>query len=76
MIKKPGPGARVHEAPMREALARWLRDQAGQDTVEYALILAFVVLSSAALYLHNAQAISGIWSVTGNNLEAAKSAVS
>ncbi len=61
---------------MWRVLMGWLHDQAGQDTVEYALILAFVVLSSAALYLHNAQAISGIWSVTGNNLEAAKCAAS
>lgn len=61
---------------MRRVLAGFWKETAGQDVIEYALILAFVVLSSAALYLHNAQAVSGIWGVTTNNLDLAKSAAS
>lgn len=61
---------------MRQVLCGFWKDSAGQDVVEYALLLAFVVLSSAALYLHNAEAISGIWGVTSSNLGLAKSAAS
>ena len=61
---------------MRRAIARFWLETTAQDTVEFTLLLAFVVLSSAALYLHNAQAISAVWGVTSNNLELAKSAVS
>lgn len=53
-----------------------LRNQEGQDVVEYSLLLAFVVLCSAALLVHNERAVSGIWSVTADNLESARSAAS
>jgi Flp pilus assembly pilin Flp len=61
---------------MRRAIARFWAETTAQDTIEFTLLLAFVVLSSAALYLHNAKAISAVWGVTSNNLELAKSAVS
>lgn len=61
---------------MRRVFLQFWKETAGQDVVEYALVLAFVVLSSAALYLHNAQAVTGIWNVTMNRLELAKSASS
>ena len=43
----------------------FLRDETGQDLTEYALLLAFVVVASAALLLINTQAIAGIWT-SGN----------
>jgi Flp pilus assembly pilin Flp len=52
------------------------RDERGQDLVEYTLLLAFVVLSSAALFLNNGAAISSIWGVTNNNLDYAERLVS
>ncbi|MCS7316463.1 MAG: hypothetical protein RMI94_15210 [Bryobacterales bacterium] len=61
---------------MRRVLSSLWRDTTGQDVIEYSLLLAFVVLSSAALYLHNAQAISRIWGVTSENLDLARSATS
>ncbi|MGC8794345.1 MAG: hypothetical protein ACP5U2_13235 [Bryobacteraceae bacterium] len=61
---------------MMRAIAWFWADTAAQDVVEFSLLLAFVVLSSAALYLHNAQAVSGIWGITSNNLELARSAAS
>ncbi len=62
--------------PMPRLLKNLLREEKAQDAVEYSLLLAFVVLCSAALFLHNQQAINGIWSVTSDNLESAKSAAS
>jgi|YNPMSStandDraft_1061717.scaffolds.fasta_scaffold52030_2 hypothetical protein len=61
---------------MRCAIARLWAETTAQDTVEFTLLLAFVVLSSAALYLHNANAIQAVWGVTSDNLELAKSAAS
>ncbi len=57
-------------------LAGFWTETAGQDVVEYTLLLAFVVFTSAALFLHNAAAVSGIWGITSSNLELAKSAAS
>ncbi len=53
---------------MRLLVAFW-QDELGQDLVEYTLLLAFIVLASAALLLHNSVAIAHIWGTTENNLE-------
>ncbi|MGE5647499.1 MAG: Flp family type IVb pilin [Acidobacteriota bacterium] len=50
-----------------------LRREDGQDLVEYSLLLAFVVVTSAALFLYNSDAVAGIWTVTSNSLSAADS---
>jgi Flp pilus assembly pilin Flp len=39
----------------------FLRDETGQDLTEYALLLAFVVLASCALFMVNMQSVAGIW---------------
>ncbi len=57
---------------MIRVLKQLLRQQDGQDMIEYALLLAFVVLSSAALYIHNAKAVSTIWGVADNHLSEAQ----
>ncbi len=51
----------------------WLRcfvDDEGQDVHEYALLLAFVVLVTAALFLYNASSVSSIWTSAGSYLAA------
>ena len=42
----------------------FVSDERGQDLTEYSLLLAFVVLASAALLVLNAQSIVGIWTST------------
>lgn len=56
-------------------LRKLWREDDGQDLVEYTLLLAFVVITSAALLLTNQAAINTIWLVTDNNLSAARSAI-
>jgi Flp pilus assembly pilin Flp len=56
-----------------EILRRCYADESGQDVVEYTLLLAFVVICSAALLFSGQASISGIWTTTNNNLSAAKS---
>jgi Flp pilus assembly pilin Flp len=46
----------------------WLREDDGQDLVEYSLLLAFVVVTSAALFLYNSASVSAIWRTTDNAL--------
>ena len=38
-----------------------LADEQGQDLIEYTLLLAFVVLASAALFISAGGSIRGIW---------------
>jgi Flp pilus assembly pilin Flp len=54
----------------------WNEEQ-GQDLIEYTLLMAFVALASAALFIGAGGKISSIWSVTNNQLSnAAVSAAS
>ena len=39
----------------------FLRDDSGQDLIEYALLLAFVCLFSAAVFVSVGTEIKGIW---------------
>jgi Flp pilus assembly pilin Flp len=53
----------------------WIEEQ-GQDLIEYTLLMAFVALASAALFLGAGGSIKGIWSVTNSQLAAASSQAS
>lgn len=57
---------------MRHFLGSFLRDEEGQDFIEYTLLLTFVVLSSAALLIGTTDSLTTIWSATDNSLSAAK----
>jgi len=43
-------------------LKNFLKDEEGQDMVEYTLLLAFVALAAGAAYVTIGNQISGIWS--------------
>ena len=53
----------------------WSNDQ-GQDLIEYTLLMAFVALGSAVLFISAGTSISSIWSSTNAQLSAAASAAS
>ncbi len=44
-------------------------DEQGRDLIEYTLLLAFVALASAALFLGAGGSIKTIWTTTGNTLQ-------
>jgi Flp pilus assembly pilin Flp len=46
-------------------------DEEGQDLIEYTLLIAFVALASAALFIGAGGSIKGIWSTTNSQLSAA-----
>jgi Flp pilus assembly pilin Flp len=57
-------------------LRSFLADDKGQDLIEYTLLMAFVALASAALFIGAGGSIQGIWSVTNSQLAAASTQAS
>jgi Flp pilus assembly pilin Flp len=53
-----------------------LKDDSGQDLIEYTLLMAFVALASAALFIGAGGSIKGIWSSSNSQLDAANTAAS
>jgi Flp pilus assembly pilin Flp len=43
-------------------------DEQGQDLIEYTLLMAFVALASAALFIGAGGSIKGIWMTSNNQL--------
>jgi Flp pilus assembly pilin Flp len=56
---------------MRNTMKRlWLNEE-GQDLIEYTLLMAFVALASAALFINSGASVSAIWSVSNTQLSTA-----
>jgi len=61
---------------MLNVMKRLWQDEQGQDLIEYTLLMAFVALASAALFISSGTSISQIWSDTNTNLSTAASTAS
>ena len=61
---------------MTKVIANFLQDEQGQDLIEYTLLLAFVCLASAALFISAGGSVSGIWSATNSQLAVANTSAS
>jgi Flp pilus assembly pilin Flp len=59
-----------------DLLKRFSREDTGQDLIEYTLLMAFVALASAALFIGAGNSIKGIWVTTNSKLAAANTSVS
>jgi Flp pilus assembly pilin Flp len=60
---------------MRLVKSFW-QDQDGQDLIEYTLLMAFVALASAALFIGAGSSIKGIWTATNTQLTTANTQAS
>ncbi len=49
-------------------LMKFMRDEQGQDVVEYTLLLAFVALAAAALFISMSTSINSIWTNASSKL--------
>ena len=49
-------------------ILRFLKDESGQDLIEYTLLMAFVALASAAIFVSAGQSISTIWGSASTQL--------
>jgi Flp pilus assembly pilin Flp len=61
---------------MKKFFNNFVRDEQGQDLIEYTLLLAFVALASAALFTSAGGSINGIWSSANSQLTVANTGVS
>jgi Flp pilus assembly pilin Flp len=56
---------------MKNFFATFVKDEQGQDLIEYTLLLAFVALASAALFTSAGTSVSNIWKSASTNLASA-----
>jgi len=56
-------------------LRNFWKDDQGQDLIEYTLLMAFVALASAALFIGAGGQIQGIWTKTNTQLSAANAGI-
>jgi len=49
-------------------LKRFIKDEQGQDLIEYTLLLAFVCLATSALFVSSGGSLSGIWTSANTEL--------
>ena len=57
-------------------IVRFTQEEQGQDLVEYTLLMAFVALASAALFIGAGTTLKGIWVVANNVITNANVAAS
>ena len=53
---------------MRSFMRRFWREESGQDLIEYTLLMAFVALASASLFISAGNSVSGIWGAASNQI--------
>jgi Flp pilus assembly pilin Flp len=58
---------------MKNLMVRFWREEQGQDLIEYTLLLAFVCLAAAALFIPTGGSIAQIWTYTSNTVGSAAS---
>ena len=61
---------------MKVFLNGLLKEDSGQDLIEYTLLMAFVALASAALFIGVGGSIKGIWTAVNTQLAAANTSTS
>ena len=62
------------EGIVKRLLMAFWRDDQGQDLIEYTLLLAFVCLATAALFISSGGSLSGIWITANSQLTVANAA--
>src|SRR5689334_22017424 len=63
-------------ARMTQLLKSFLVEDNGQDLIEYTLLMAFVALASAALFIGAGKSINTIWTTANGQLENAATSAS
>ena len=59
---------------MKTMFMNFVKDEQGQDLIEYTLLMAFVALASAAIFIQAGSSIKTIW--TSANTQLANAATS
>jgi Flp pilus assembly pilin Flp len=61
---------------MTQIVRSFLAEENGQDLIEYTLLMAFVALASAALFIGAGKSINSIWTTANGQLANAASSAS
>jgi Flp pilus assembly pilin Flp len=61
---------------MKKLFVQFLSDEQGQDLIEYTLLMAFVALASAALFIGAGNSINSIWTTANGQLSNAATSAS
>jgi len=61
---------------MKNRFREFLIEDDGQDLIEYSLLMAFVALASAALFIGAGGSIKTVWTVTNTQLANAATSAS
>ncbi len=61
---------------MKDLIRNFWLEEDGQDLIEYTLLLAFVCLVAAAIFIGAGQSTSGIWMIANSHLANASTAAS
>jgi Flp pilus assembly pilin Flp len=56
---------------MKKMIASFVREEEGQDLIEYTLLMAFIALASAAIFVKAGSSISQIWGSANTQLASA-----
>jgi Flp pilus assembly pilin Flp len=57
-------------------ILNFIADDQGQDLIEYTLLMAFVALASAVLFIGAGGSIAGVWTVSNSQLTVASTSAS
>lgn len=61
---------------MTSMFKNFVRDEQGQDLIEYTLLLAFVALASAGLFISAGGSVNTIWTLANSQLSTAATSAS
>jgi Flp pilus assembly pilin Flp len=61
---------------MKSLFFRFLKDEQGQDLIEYTLLMAFIALASAAIFVGAGGSVNSIWQDASNQLSNAATSAS
>jgi Flp pilus assembly pilin Flp len=53
---------------MKKMFMNFVKDEQGQDLIEYTLLMAFVALASAAIFINAGSQIKTIWTTANTSL--------
>jgi Flp pilus assembly pilin Flp len=59
---------------MKTFIKNFLVEESGQDLIEYTLLMAFIALASAAVFVNAGTSINQIWTTGSNQLASASTA--
>ena len=61
---------------LRWVITDFWKDDTGQDLIEYTLLMAFVALGAASLFIGGGRSVKGIWTTTNSELTQANTQAS